>query len=81
MLSIAPFEAAYQMYSPAPPMVAAADESSTTAPPGPPRLFAACLIRLRTQISGPMAFTSKTSRKVPVATASNREGLPVIPQL
>ena len=77
----APFEAAYQTYSPGLPSVAAIEEIITIAPPCPPCLVDMRLIAAFVQSSAPTTFSSSVSRMALASTASTREFPPVVPAL
>src|SRR3546814_15729905 len=78
-LSIAPFDAAYQTYSPGLPMVAAPDDRLTMAPPCPPCRRAMRRIAARAHQMLPSTLTSLTPRTVSAGAPSRRLTRPAPP--
>src|SRR6185312_2954142 len=80
IVSTAPFDAAYQMHSVAPPSVAAIDDSMTMDPPLPPRLVDMRRMAARRHSSAPSVLTSSTEAMVSVLASSSRENGPMMPE-
>ena len=79
--SIAAFEAAYQTNSPGEPMVAAAEDRFTMAPPPPPFFVDMRLIASRATRIAPVTLRSMTLRMVAASAASRRLERPTMPAL
>src|SRR3546814_7094590 len=80
-LSIAPFDAAYQTYSPGLPMVAAPDDRLTMAPPCPHWRRAMRRIAARAHQTLPSTLRSMTPRTVSAGASSRRLTPPATPAL